>query len=456
MTYQSLGDLVDAVAPAAAVRADRVDVTNLGALTGELVDRLVWTSVFGSGAELRAVARSALRSAATAAGITPASHHDLYMAIGRGEAGGFTVPAFNVRALAYDTARAIVRAARELNAGAVIFEISRSEMAYTDQRPDEYAVAVIGAALREGYRGPLFIQGDHVQIAAKAYHGDGREPELEAVRALVEEEIAAGFYNIDIDASTLVDLDRATLAEQQRLNTSVGAELTAFIRRREPKGMTISVGGEIGEVGGRNSTVDELRAFMTGFSAALESHGRYAGISKISVQTGTIHGGFVNADGSVRRNVNIDVQALTELSRAARTEFGLAGAVQHGASTLPLDAFDVFPRAGACEIHLATEFLNIVYDHPLFPRELKAEMYEWVRKHAGQDRSGDDTDEQFIYKNRKKAIGAFKRELWSLSAHVREALGAALEDRVKVLMRRLKVDDTAGAVAKFVRPRSSS
>jgi fructose-bisphosphate aldolase, class II len=450
MTYHNLGDLVDAVAPAAAVRADRVDVTNPGALTGELIDRLVWTAVFGAGAELRAVARSAIRSGARAAGIIPSSIHDLYMAIGRGAAGGFTVPAFNVRAMAYDTARAIVRAARRLNAGAVIFEISRSEMAYSDQRPDEYAVAVIGAALREGYRGPLFIQGDHVQIAAKAYHSDERERELEAVRALIEEEIAAGFYNIDIDASTLVDLDQPTLAEQQRANTMVGAELTAFIRRREPRGIAISVGGEIGEVGGRNSTVDELRAFMTGFHGALESHGSYAGISKISVQTGTTHGGVVNADGTVRRDVNIDVQTLADLSRVARTEFGLAGAVQHGASTLSLDAFDVFPRAGACEIHLATEFLNIVYDHPLFPAELKAEMYGWVRRHAGQDRSSGDTDGQFIYKNRKKAIGAFKRELWSLSADVREALGAALEDRVALVMRRLKVEDTEGVIAKFV------
>jgi hypothetical protein len=39
--------------------------------------------------------------------------HDLYMAIGRGESGGFTSPAINVRMLAYDTARAIFRAAKK-------------------------------------------------------------------------------------------------------------------------------------------------------------------------------------------------------------------------------------------------------------------------------------------------------------------------------------------------------
>ena len=89
-------------------------------------------------------------SLAAAAGIRPASIHDLYMAMGRGDAGGFTVPAINVRAMAYDTARAVIRAAKKLNAGAFIFEIARSEIGYTEQRPHEYAAVVLGAALREG------------------------------------------------------------------------------------------------------------------------------------------------------------------------------------------------------------------------------------------------------------------------------------------------------------------
>ena len=63
----------------------------------------------------RSAARRATRSAKRAAdaGIRPASIHDLYLAMGRGEAGGFTVPAINVRAMAYDTARAVVRVGQE-------------------------------------------------------------------------------------------------------------------------------------------------------------------------------------------------------------------------------------------------------------------------------------------------------------------------------------------------------
>jgi fructose/tagatose bisphosphate aldolase len=98
-------------------------------------------------------------------------------------------------------------------------------------------------------------------------------------------------------------------------------------------------------------------------------------MSKISVQTGTAHGGFVMPDGTVRTDVKIDLDTLGQLSKVAREEYGMGGAVQHGASTLPLDGFDAFPRVGACEIHLATDFQNMMYEHPKFPASLKDEMY---------------------------------------------------------------------------------
>ena len=436
--YTSVKEMTDAVKPSS--------------MTPETVDKLAWTAVFGADAETRGTARFMIRTAAAAAGIRPASIHDLYMAMGRGEAGGFTVPAINVRAMAYDTARAVMRSAKKLNAGAFILEIARSEIGYTEQRPHEYASVMLAAALREGFSGPIFIQGDHVQTNAKKYNSPDRDKELDALRALIREEIAAGFYNIDIDTSTLVDLSKPTLAEQQDVNVTLAADFAAFIRAHQPKGVAVSVGGEIGEVGGKNSDVHELHAYMDGFNRKLEERGAsLLGLSKISVQTGTAHGGFVNADGTVRTDVKIDLNTLEELSRVARKDYGLAGAVQHGASTLPPDAFDAFPRVGACEIHLATDFQNMVYEHPKFPAELKAEMYAWVRENAGEERKPKDTEEQFIYKARKKAIGPFKKRMWSISDDARNAIGQSLEDRFTFLMRQLKIDGSAGAVAKFVK-----
>src|SRR5439155_4788575 len=194
-----------------------------------------------------------------------------------------------------------------------------------------------------------------------------------------------------------------------------------------------------------------LHAYMDGYNAALKRRGAtLVGLSKISVQTGTAHGGFINADGTVRTDVKIDLKTLEELSHVARKDYGLGGAVQHGASTLPPEAFDAFPKAGACEIHLATDFQNMVYEHPQFPADLKAEMYAWVREHATEERKPKDTEEQFIYKARKKAIGPFKQKMWALQDGARRAIGQSLEEQFTFLMTKLKIADTAPVVSRFV------
>ena len=451
MVFASVRELSDALKGVATLLTDRVTIS--GAPSGELLDRLAHTAALGGDAEVKGTARWVLQHLGAAAGLRFASIHDLYMAMGRGEVGGFTVPAINVRVMAYDTGRAVFRAANKLDAGALILEIARSEIGYTEQRPHEYAAVMMAAALREGFRGPLFLQGDHVQVALKKYASPDRDKELEALRALISEEISAGFFNIDIDTSTLVDLQKTTLEEQQAVNCELAADFTAFIRQHEPSGVTVSVGGEIGEVGGKNSDVHELHAFMRGYRSALARRGpALVGISKISVQTGTAHGGFIGPDGKLLTDVKIDLETLAELSRVAREEYGLAGAVQHGASTLPPDAFDAFPRVGACEIHLATNFQNMVYDHAAFPSLLRDEMYAWVREHAQEERKAKDTEEQFLYKARKKAIGPFKQRLWNLPADVRQALGTSLEEQFAFLMSKLKIPGTKALVAQHVQP----
>ena len=414
------------------------------------MDDVVHQAVFGTEDE-KAQARWLIWEIGQRAGVRPASIHELYMARGRGEVPPFTTPAMNVRIMSYDTGRAIFRAAKRLDAGAIICEIARSEIAYTDQRPAEYVAVMTAAALREGFVGPLFIQGDHVQVNAKKYAADA-EAELKALRALIEEELHARFYNIDIDTSTLVDLAKPNLDEQQRTNYERAAELTKFIRDREPDDVTTSVGAEIGEVGGKNSDVHELDAFMQGYNRTLKKLGTAAGISKISVQTGTSHGGVVLPDGSIAK-VQLDLAALKALSLAARTKYGLGGAVQHGASTLPPDAFSQFPQCEAIEIHLATNFQTIVMDHPALPKDLRREVNEWVKTEAKDEWKKGDTEEQFIYKSRKKAIGPFKRRFWDLPADVRAAIGADLEKTFAFLFEQLRVKGTRAVTDKYVKPK---
>jgi fructose/tagatose bisphosphate aldolase len=411
------------------------------------IDRLAHDAVFAQG-DARSAARAELWELGQSLGVRPASIHDLYLARGRGACGGFTVPAINVRMIAYDTARAVFRAANARDAGAIILEIARSEIAYTDQRPAEYVAVMIAAAIREGFRGPLFIQGDHCQVNARKYQGDP-EAEVSEVKHLIAEEIAAGFFNIDVDTSTLVDLSFATLDEQQQANYDRAAEITRYIRAREPDGVTISVGAEIGEVGTKNSTVAELHAFMDGYNRTLAAAGGGEGISKISVQTGTSHGGVVLPDGSIAA-VKLDLVALEALSKSAREEYGLGGAVQHGASTLPPNAFGNFPRIETAEIHLATNFQNIVFDHPALPGELRERIYRWLDANAQGERKAGDSDEQFYYKSRKKAIGPFKREMWELPAEIRQKIGADLESTFGFLFDQLQVGGTASVVREFV------
>jgi fructose/tagatose bisphosphate aldolase len=424
-----------------------IEVRDQTKLRSPATDRLVWQAVFGTGDE-REAARWLIWELGQATGARPASINDLYLARGRGECGGFTVPAINVRMLAYDTARAIFRAARSGKAGAIILEIARSEIAYTEQRPAEYVAVLIAAALREGYTLPLFIQGDHCQVNHKKYQADAGS-EIGEVKKLIAEEVGAGFYNIDVDTSTLVDLSHEALEEQQRLNYEHAAEITAFIREQEPQGVTVSVGAEIGEVGMKNSTVEELHAFMRGYNRSLAALGDHEGISKISVQTGTSHGGVVLPDGTMA-DVKLDLHALAALSTVAREEYGLAGAVQHGASTLPSNAFGNFPRIETAEIHLATNFQNMVFDHPRLPSGLKERVRTWLDENAVGERKSGDTNEQFYYKARKKAIGPFKRDFWSLPEEVRGAIAADLEKTFAFLFEQLNVNGTQEQVNRFI------
>jgi len=305
---------------------------------------------------------------------------------------------------------------------------------------------MLAAALREGFRGPVFIQGDHFQVNHKKFAADPKT-EVDAVKSLAREAIAAGFYNIDIDTSTLVDLSKPTLDEQQRLNYEVGIDILQAVRDLEPEGVTISVGGEIGEVGTQNSTVEELRAYMDGLNRNLPSG--IAGLSKISVQSGTSHGGVVLADGSIAE-VKLDLDTLERLSKVAREEYGLSGAVQHGASTLPDTAFNNFPKRETAEIHLATNFQTMLYDH--MPADLRGRIYEWLDTNAKDERKATDSDEQFYYKTRKKALGPFKKALWDLPEDAKARLSKAYDEKFTFLFNQLGIGNTADVVAKFVKP----
>ncbi len=410
-----------------------------------LIDQKVYEAVFAEDANKKKQLLITLKEDAKSHGIFPSSINNLYKKMSVAYP-GFTVPAINIRGLTYDVARAVFRKAIELNVGAFIFEIARSEIGYTKQRPLEYSAVILAAALRENFRGPVFIQGDHFQVVRKNFEKDP-QGEINYIKGLIAEAIEAEFYNIDIDTSTLVDLSKKDIEEQQRPNFEYTALFAEHIRSLEPPSISISIGGEIGEIGHKNSTPEELRAFLNGFKKTFRGKD---GLSKISVQTGTSHGGVVLPDGSLKE-VSIDFETLKVLSDIARKEYGLAGAVQHGASTLPEDAFDMFPEVGTAEIHLATGFQNIIYDSKALPEDFRNEVYEYLKKEFSSERKEGETEEQFIYKIRKKGFGSLKKRWWDLPESVKAEIRKELEKRFELLFKKLRVIDTKRVVEESIK-----
>lgn len=410
-----------------------------------LMDGLIYEAVFAD-EEKKKKLFLVIKEIAKAYGAAPASVQGLYEEMGR-DYPGFTVPAMNIRGLTYDSARAVFRRALAMKVGAFIFEIARSEIGYTKQRPLEYAAVVLAAAVREGYRGPVFLQGDHFQLVRKNFLADPAA-ETGYVKGLIQEAVEAEFYNIDIDSSTLVDLDKPTIKEQQRPNFEKTAELAALIREIQPKGIVVSIGGEIGEIGKKNSTPDELKGYLDGFRETFKGG---KGLSKLSVQTGTSHGGVVLPDGSLAK-VKIDFETLRQLSDIARKEYGLSGAVQHGASTLPEEAFHMFPETGTSEVHLATGFQNIIYDSKHLPAGFREEVYEYIKTEFAKEKKEDQTEEQFIYSTRKKGFGTLKRRWWDLPADIKVHIMKELEDKFGLLFDKLKVGNTMEIVQRTVKP----
>jgi fructose/tagatose bisphosphate aldolase len=411
------------------------------------MDNLVRQAVFGNPEEKDSAYRQ-IWNTALENGSFAASINDFYLSRGREElALDFTVPAINVRGMTYDFACTVFKKAIEKKVGALIFEIARSEMKYTSQDPQEFVSCILAASVKTDFKGPVFIQGDHFQLKPGEVPGQPLTGEMDKMKELIKKAVEAGFYNIDLDASTLVDYSQALVGDQQKSNYELTSELAQYTRSLQPENIQVSLGAEIGHIGGKNSTIEELDAFMEGFKKVYPQN--LAGLTKISIQTGTHHGGVVLPDGTLAK-VSVDFKTLKDLAQASRKQ-GMAGTVQHGASTLPEDFFNQFPKSEAVEVHLATEFQNIIFNHPQFPKELLDRMYAWIDQNLQKEKKPGKTDQQFHYELRKKAWGAFKKDCWDLPEDVKSAIFESLSNKIGFLFKELNVENTQEMVNKIVK-----
>ena len=181
---------------------------------------LAWTAAFGEDPATVEAAQWIVWEAAQALGARSASIHELYMARARGEVSrlhraGDQHPRPDVR----HGPRSRSRRRRPIDVGAVILELARSEQTYTFQRPIDYSTAVLAGAIAADWQGPVFIQGDHYQFNAKKYATDP-EAMTEEIRRACRLAVDAGYRNIDIDASTLVDLSLPTATTSSSARTT--------------------------------------------------------------------------------------------------------------------------------------------------------------------------------------------------------------------------------------------
>jgi fructose/tagatose bisphosphate aldolase len=410
------------------------------------IEKLVRIAVLETGKKA-AWANYIIRNCALQLGIIPSAIQDLYIARGNGRISStFTTPAINLRTLSYDCARAAFRSARKINSSLMIFEIARIELVWGGMTLAEYSACILAAAIKENYTGPIFLQGDHFQISTS----QPLEREKNRIKHLISEAIDSGFYNIDIDTSTMVDLSKPSIDEQQKQNALLSAELAIFTRRNQPKNVAISIGGEIGEVGGHVSTIEELHSYLEQFNIAFSNDcPGQPGLSKVSIHTGTTHGGVVLSDGRIERPT-IDFNVIRSLSKVGQENYHLGGVVQHGASTLPLSDFGELVKYGTLEVHLATAFMTTILEN--LPGHLLDQIHTWIKQNYSNKRSRSMTDSQFYHQFEMFALAPFKHALWNLSNGEKDVITAALEVQFDGIFTALGCSNSRLIVETYIHP----
>ena len=391
-----------------------LEVHDEAALRGELMDDLAFEAVFNADAELRDAARWVIWSASQALGCGSASIHELYRARGRGE-----VPA---TALHRPRHQRPCRHVPDRAPGVRRRPRARRRRGHLRDRQERDGLhrAATGRVHRRhpGRRAAQRVAdaglppGRPLPVQRHEMGSRSRRPSSRACATSPARPSAAGFLNIDIDTSTLVDLSQPTVAEQQRVNAENSAELTRLIRSLQPDGVTISIGGEIGEVGKANSTEEELRAYIDGYLAA-------AGRRRRADQQGQRPDRHLARRRRPARRQRR--RGEHRLRHAAAPLDGRARGVRHGrlrpARRLDAARRGLPPLPGARDRRDPPR--DRLPEHPL--RRWRA-----ARRAPGRDdgagastncadeRKDGETEEQFLYKTRKKAIGPFKRQLWTL------------------------------------------
>ena len=352
--------------------------------------------------------------------IESASNSEYYQKKANGDDQFFTVPAVKSRMVTFHTVRSAVRSADKLNIPHLILELALSEVGYTGQQKDEYSALCKAAYISLGLKNrKVYVQADHYQLDPKKYAID-KDAEMQRIKDAITKAIENGVYNIDLDSSKFETADpNKSDRENQGENARLTVELLHFIRSYEKSKNipSVSVGGEVGEVGGENTKYPQVNAYLDMVSEHMTNlgAGHERGLDKISINVGSAHGGVLGPDGQPLDVVPLDFTAHHDLFMFGKDPMNPGRhvlAVQHGASTLPKRYFSLFPAMHVAEVHLATGFQNVIWE---VLEKHDSVLYEKMKTMTfdkfGDKIAGHKTEAIGFMKERKRVTEFVKKEL---------------------------------------------
>ncbi|MGB3346755.1 MAG: class II fructose-bisphosphate aldolase [Candidatus Humimicrobiia bacterium] len=319
--------------------------------------------------------------------------------------------------------RGVMEAAKEADS-AIIFEIAKSEIGYTDQSPEEYVNYVKEIADRINFNTPYCIHGDHITIPENT-------PEaIKSAEEIVKKEVEAGFTSFAIDASHNFDLNAELTREQLADNIKITTRIAKLIeklmaekgKKREDYGLEVEV-GEIGKIDPETgeqelTTVDEAVTFIK----ALNENGVYPDL--IATNNGTVHGNIYDEEGNIIPILGIDAVRTREIASSI-APLGVKIA-QHGITGTPLKLIHKLIDAGIVKGNVATNFQDIAIEN--MSPELAKRMADWTMKNYAEKvraKKPKISDREIIGKNIKYAIKVFKHEIEEIDDEYKQKISDA-------------------------------
>jgi hypothetical protein len=145
----------------------------------------------------------------------------------------------------------------------------------------------------------------------------------------------------------------------------------------------------------------------------------------------------------------IDQELLADFAKIARELYSLVGIGIDDIASMEPEQLERMPKSGVIELLINDRLQNIIFDHSNFPLGLREEIHSHIETHHSEERRTNWTDEEFYFRFRKKAWGAFKKQLWAMDERSKHAILADVETEIGMLFDKLGLLNTRKLIEKY-------